>query len=75
MRYYRAPGGDRGPTDDAFVVVDGEGDAYDLTTASADLGSFTALARAANAAGRSIDDVARDRIPDADPVSTGEVGP
>ncbi|MDS0300784.1 fumarylacetoacetate hydrolase family protein [Halogeometricum sp. S1BR25-6] len=65
MRYYRLPGGESRSDSDSLVVVDDEGDAYDLSTASDDLGSFTALARAANASDRSIDDIARDRIPDA----------
>jgi 2-dehydro-3-deoxy-D-arabinonate dehydratase len=49
------------------VVVDDHGDAYDLTTASEDLGSFTELARAANASNESIDKIARRRITDATP--------
>lgn len=52
---------------DSLVVVD-DGDAYDLSTASEDLGSFTDLARAANACGADIDSIARDRIGDADRV-------
>ncbi|WP_435361777.1 fumarylacetoacetate hydrolase family protein [Haloarchaeobius sp. DFWS5] len=70
MRYYRLPSGDGGTGDDRLVVVDDDGDAYDLTTASADLGSFTALARTANASDRSVDDIAADRIPDAEQIST-----
>ncbi|GAA5060966.1 fumarylacetoacetate hydrolase family protein [Haladaptatus pallidirubidus] len=73
MRYYRLPSGERCPAMDSLVVVDDHGDAYDLTTTSADLGSFTDLARAANVSGRSIDDLARDRIPDAESVPPGEV--
>jgi 2-dehydro-3-deoxy-D-arabinonate dehydratase len=65
MRYYRLPGEESRSDSDSLVVVDDEGDAYDLSTASDDLGSFTALARAANASDRSVDDIARDRIPDA----------
>ncbi|ELZ28489.1 fumarylacetoacetate hydrolase [Halogeometricum pallidum JCM 14848] len=65
MRYYRLPGGESRQRSDSLVVVDDEENAYDLTTASDDLGSFTALARAANASDRSVDDIARDRIPDA----------
>ncbi|EMA58419.1 fumarylacetoacetate hydrolase [Halorubrum lipolyticum DSM 21995] len=52
---------------DSLVVVD-DGDAYDLSTASDDLGSFTELARAANACGAGVDAIARDRIADADRV-------
>ncbi|CQH63293.1 homolog to 2-keto-3-deoxyxylonate dehydratase (plasmid) [Halobacterium hubeiense] len=66
MRYYRLPSRERGTDSDALVVVDGEDDAYDLSTASDDLGSFTELARAANASDRSVDAIARDRIPDAE---------
>jgi len=66
MRYYRLPSRERGTDSDALVAVDGEDDAYDLSTASDDLGSFTELARAANASDRSVDAIARDRIPDAD---------
>ncbi|WP_123620494.1 fumarylacetoacetate hydrolase family protein [Halorubrum sp. CSM-61] len=67
MRYYRLPGGEHSAGSDSLVVVD-DGDAYDLSTASDDLGSFTELARAANACDESIDSIARDRIPDADRV-------
>lgn len=67
MRYYRTRGEEQRSRTDSFVVVD-DGDAYDLTTASDDLGSFTDLARAANASDRSVDDIARDRIPDADAI-------
>ncbi|ESP89928.1 fumarylacetoacetate hydrolase family protein [Candidatus Halobonum tyrrellensis] len=74
MRYYRLPGGESDSSaDGSLVVVDDDGDAYDLTAASPDLGSFTAIARAANAGDRSIDAIARDRIPDADPVSTDDL--
>lgn len=66
MRYYRLPSREQGTDSDSLVVVDGEDDAYNLTTASDDLGSFTELARAANASDRTIDAIARDRIPDAD---------
>ncbi|MGB9965644.1 fumarylacetoacetate hydrolase family protein [Halobacterium sp. CBA1126] len=66
MRYYRLPSREQGTDSESLVVVDGEDDAYDLTTASDDLGSFTELARAANASDRSIDAIAQDRIPDAD---------
>ncbi len=65
MRYYRLPGEAQGARSESLVVVD-DGDAYDLTSASDDLGSFTELARAANASGQSVDAIARDRIPDAD---------
>jgi len=67
MRYYRHPGGKHSVGSDSLVVVD-DGDAYDLSTASDDLGSFTQLARAANACNESVDAIARDRIDDADPV-------
>ena len=73
MRYYRLPGGGRSPTADSLVVVDDDGDAYDLTTASADLGSFTQLARTANASDRSVDDIARDRVPDAESVAAEDI--
>ncbi|MCD2201196.1 fumarylacetoacetate hydrolase family protein [Halobacterium sp. KA-4] len=66
MRYYRLPSREQRTDSDSLVVVDGEDDAYNLTTASDDLGSFTELARAANASDRTIDAIARDRIPDAD---------
>ncbi|SIR75090.1 2-dehydro-3-deoxy-D-xylonate dehydratase [Haladaptatus litoreus] len=65
MRYYRLPGGERSATD-TLVVEDEDGTAYDLTSASPDLGSFKALARAANANDESIDTVARKRLDDAD---------
>ncbi|WP_050033957.1 fumarylacetoacetate hydrolase family protein [Halorubrum halophilum] len=68
MRYYRLPGGKHSVRSDSLVVVD-DGDAYDLSTASDDLGSFTQLARAANASGESVDAIARDRIPDAEPMA------
>ena len=66
MRYYRLPGGERSTASAALVAVDDDGTAYDLTSTSADLGSFTALCRAANANGETLDTVARNRIPDAD---------
>lgn len=66
MRYYRLPGEEHQSRSGSLVVID-DGDAYDLTTASDDLGSFTELARAANASDRSIDSIARSRIPDAEP--------
>lgn len=66
MRYYRLPGGECSSTTTSLVAVDEDGTAYDLTTASADLGSFTDLCRAANANDESIDAVARNRIPDAE---------
>jgi len=68
MRYYRLPRGAQSTASNSLVAVDESGDAYDLTTASPDLGSFTELARAANASGRSVDDIARDRLGDADPL-------
>ena len=67
MRYYQLPpkssecGG-------RLVVETDEGETYDLSTVSADLNSFTALARAANATGDTIDRVAAARIDEADPV-------
>ncbi|WP_129115439.1 fumarylacetoacetate hydrolase family protein [Halegenticoccus tardaugens] len=74
MRYYRIPGGEHRSLSKSLVVIDDEGDAYDLTTASEDLSSFTDLARAANASGRSVDAIARDRIPDAERRNLGDVG-
>ncbi|MCD2203340.1 fumarylacetoacetate hydrolase family protein [Halobacterium sp. KA-6] len=65
MRYYRLPSREQGTDSESLVVVDEEEDAYNLATASDDLGSFTELARAANASDRFIDAIARDRIPDA----------
>ncbi|RDI70031.1 fumarylacetoacetate hydrolase family protein [Halopelagius longus] len=73
MRYYRLPGSKQRPSSDSLVVIDDGGDAYDLTAASDDLGSFTELARTANASDRSIDAIARDRIPDADRLETGDL--
>jgi 2-dehydro-3-deoxy-D-arabinonate dehydratase len=67
MRYYQLPGQTGREHLDSLVVVD-EGDAYDLSAASEDLGTFTELARAANASGESVDGIARDRIPDAESV-------
>jgi 2-dehydro-3-deoxy-D-arabinonate dehydratase len=67
MRYYRLPGGEHSEGSGSLVVVD-DGDAYDLSTASDDLGSFTQLARAANACNTGIDSIARDRISDAERV-------
>ncbi|EMA59650.1 fumarylacetoacetate hydrolase family protein [Halorubrum lipolyticum] len=66
MRYYQLTGTKRGGRSDSLVVVSENG-AYDLSTASDDLGSFTDLARAANASGESVDAIARNRIPDAEP--------
>ncbi|WP_435102884.1 fumarylacetoacetate hydrolase family protein [Halarchaeum sp. P4] len=69
MRYYQLP---VEGSDGAHLVVEtDEGEAYDLSTASDDLGSFTALARAANATEQSLDDVAAARIADADSVDPG----
>ncbi|KKF39921.1 fumarylacetoacetate hydrolase [Halorubrum saccharovorum] len=73
MRYYRLPGGKHSAGSDSLVVVD-DGDAYDLSTASDDLGSFTELARAANACDAEIDAIARDRIPDAESVELDSDG-
>lgn len=67
MRYYRLPDGEHRSRSESLVVIDDDDDAYDLTTASDDLGSFTELARAANACDQSIDAIARSRIPDAEP--------
>ena len=66
MRYYHLPGGDSDTDSDTLVVVDEHGDAYDLSAASEDLRSFTDLARAANASGRSVDEIARNRLGDAE---------
>ncbi|WP_128906083.1 fumarylacetoacetate hydrolase family protein [Halorubrum amylolyticum] len=66
MRYYRVPETGEGTARASLIAVDDGGAAYDLTSASADLGSFSDLARAANAAGRSVDNIAHDRLPDAD---------
>lgn len=67
MRYYRVPGGERSATD-SLVALDADGIAYDLSSASPDLASFEALARAASANDVSIDTVARNRLDDADRV-------
>lgn len=72
MQYYQLRGGEHRSSSDSLVVVDG-GDAYDLTTASDDLGSFTELARAANASNQTIDAIARDRIPESDPRDLDDV--
>lgn len=64
MRYYQLPG-DQPGVDSSSLVVAFDGEAYDLSSVSDDLGSFTDLARAANACGTSIDSISRDRIPDA----------
>ncbi|UPM42714.1 fumarylacetoacetate hydrolase family protein [Halocatena salina] len=66
MRYYRLSDGEHGSRSGSLVVIDDDDDAYDLTTASDDLGSFTELARAANASDQSIDAIARRRISDAE---------
>jgi 2-dehydro-3-deoxy-D-arabinonate dehydratase len=65
MRYYQLPSGERNASSRSLIVVDEAGDPYDLTAASDDLGSFTELARAANASNRSLDDIALDRLSDA----------
>ncbi|GAB7011725.1 fumarylacetoacetate hydrolase family protein [Halorubrum trueperi] len=67
MRYYQLPGGKSGVGSDSLVVATDEG-AYNLSSASDDLGLFTDLARAANACGESVDDIASDRISDAESV-------
>jgi len=66
MRYYRLPRTAQSTSATSLIAVEASGDAYDLTTASPDLGSFTELARAANASDRSIDDIARNRLADAE---------
>ncbi|MCO8255128.1 fumarylacetoacetate hydrolase family protein [Haladaptatus sp. AB618] len=66
MRYYRLPGGEPRSSTDSLVVMDDDGAAYDLTAVSPDLGSFRALARAANASDESIDTIARRRIDEAE---------
>lgn len=73
MRYYRLPGGDDSADSDTLVAVDDRDDAYNLSAASADLRSFKELARAANASGQTIDEVARDRLEDADPVDVSDI--
>lgn len=73
MRYYRLPGGESDSGSDALVAVDEHGDAYDLSAASADLGSFTELARTANASGRTVDEIARDRLGDADQIDVESI--
>lgn len=65
MRYYRLPAGKHRSSVESLIVIDDDGDAYDLTAASDDLSSFTELARAANASDQSIDAIARNRVPDA----------
>jgi 2-dehydro-3-deoxy-D-arabinonate dehydratase len=66
MRYYRLPGGEPRSSADILVVIDDDGTAYDLSSVSADLGSFRALARAANANDESVDTLARKRLDEAD---------
>ncbi len=66
MRYYQLRGDEKGLPSDSLVVVDDNDIAYDLTSASDDLGTFSDLARAANASDRSLDSIARDRLSDAD---------
>lgn len=65
MRYYRLPGEERSATD-TLVVEDEDSITYNLTSASPDLGSFKALARAANANDESLDAVTRKRLHHAD---------
>lgn len=48
MRYYRLPGREDQSLTTSLVVINDDGDAYDLATASDDLSSFTELARVAN---------------------------
>lgn len=64
MQYYQISGEQLG-VDSSSLVVTFDGEAYNLSSVSDDLGSFTDLARAANACGTSVDAIARDRIPDA----------
>ena len=66
MRYYRLPGGETRSSTDYLVVIDDDGTAYDLSSVSADLGSFRDLARAANANGESVDSIARKRLGEAE---------
>lgn len=73
MRYYQLPGGDHSANSTSFVAVDEEGVAYDLTSASEDLGSFTELARAANASNQTLDAIVRDRIPDANRIDIEDI--
>ncbi|MFH5800975.1 fumarylacetoacetate hydrolase family protein [Haladaptatus sp. CMAA 1911] len=73
MRYYRLPGGERSAMS-SLVALDADGTAYDLRSASPDLGSFTALARAANASNETIDAVARKRLNDADHIDPHTLG-
>jgi len=68
MRYYRLPGGEHSGVRLARRRRRRRR-AYDLSTASDDLGSFTQLARAANACDESIDSIARDRISDSESVA------
>ncbi len=72
MRYYRLPGGELRSSADSLVAMDDDGAAYDLTSVSPDLGSFRALARAANANDESIDAIARKRLDDAARVELDE---
>lgn len=74
MRYYQLPGGEHSASSTSLVAVDDEGIAYDLTSASEDLGSFTKLAHAANASNQTPDAFARDRIPDANRIDVDDVG-
>ncbi|QLC34773.1 fumarylacetoacetate hydrolase family protein (plasmid) [Halarchaeum sp. CBA1220] len=71
MRYYHLSV--EGSDGTHLVAETNDGEAYDLTSASEDLGSFTALARAANATEQTLDDVAAARIPDADSVDPGRL--
>ncbi|SFG90791.1 2-dehydro-3-deoxy-D-arabinonate dehydratase [Halopelagius inordinatus] len=73
MRYYQLPSRERSSSADSLVAVDEGGSAYDLTSASDDLGSFTELARAANASDRSVDAIARDRLPDAERLDVEDI--
>ncbi len=73
MRYYRLPGGERSAMS-SLVALDADGTAYDLRSASPDLGSFTALARTANASNETIDAIARKRLNDADHIDPHTLG-
>ncbi|WP_231187378.1 fumarylacetoacetate hydrolase family protein [Haladaptatus sp. DYF46] len=58
----------------SLVALDADGTAYDLRSASPDLGSFTALARTANASNETIDAIARKRLNDADHIDPHTLG-
>lgn len=64
MRYYRTVGGDA-----PRLVARSGSEAYDLTTARPNVTAFEDLAYVANVSRRSIDEVARTFLDDAEPVS------